>query len=117
LYLSYVHDGRGVAKVAQLFEAEFPTVKKCADLFMCGRLVSKNIYQPLLENSLYKTLFAIKIGPSLVEVALSMKSQHFVGNVYSPYSRNVGLYRKLHGSSYEVVKGFAEMKKLWKWSL
>jgi hypothetical protein len=117
MYLSYEHGGRSVARVAELFETEFPTVRKCADLYMCGNQVGRRLFDPPLDEVVYKTLFSTTIGPSFVEVALCMSSQHFVGNAYSPASRNIGLYRKLHGSSYEIVKGFAEMKRLWKWSL
>lgn len=117
LYLAYALDGRSVARVAQLFEAEFPVVKKCMDLFVCGRLVEDNVLVSPPSEELSQILFGTEVGSSLVEVALSIQSDHFVGNIYSPYSRNVALYRKLHGKSYDVLKGFGEMRKIWRWRL
>lgn len=117
LYLAYALDGRSVVRVAQLFESEFPVVKKCMDLFVCGRIVESGVLTPLPSEEMAQVLFGTDVGASLVEVALSMKSDHFVGNIYSPYSRNVALYRKLHGTSYDVLKGFGEMRKMWRWRL
>jgi hypothetical protein len=102
---------------ASLFMAEYPSVKKCADLYKCGRAVEPTLFSPPLDPVLHQTLFETTVGASLVEVALSMHSEYFIGNVHSPYSRNVGLYRKLHGKPYEVVKGFGEQRKTWRWNL
>jgi hypothetical protein len=117
LYLSFPESGHNAHRVAALFMAEYPTVKKCADLYNCGRAVEATLFNPPLDPVLHRTLFETTVGASLVEVALSMHSEYFVGNVHSPYSRNVGLYRKLHAMPYEVVKGFGEQRKTWRWNL
>jgi hypothetical protein len=117
LYLSYSMNGRSVRQVAGLLKDEFSVVKNCLDLYVCGRVVSAGTFKPPLDSELHQVLFGTHVGASLVEVALSMQADHFVGNVFSPYSRNVALYRKLQGGTYDILKGFGELKKVYRWHL
>lgn len=117
LYLGFSNRGRSVKRVAELFEGEFENVKNCSHLYACGRSVDPALFNPRLSDANFRMLFETPVGSSMVEWALSMRSEFFVGNIHSPYSRNVGLYRKIHGHPYAVLKGFGEMRKLWKWNL
>jgi hypothetical protein len=117
LYLSFSESGHNARRVASLFTAEYSAVKTCADLYKCGRMIDPELFDPALEPVNHKTLFETSFGGSLIELALSLDSDHFIGNIHSPYSRNVALYRKLHGRPYEVVKGFGEQRKVWRWNL
>lgn len=117
LYISCAMNGRSVLHVANLLQDEFMVVKKCMDLYICGRVVGVGAFTPALNPILHQVLFGTHVGANQVEVALSMKADHFVGNVFSPYSRNVALYRKLNGMTYDMLKGFGELKKIYKWHL
>lgn len=117
LYLSYAMNGRSVLKVAKLLEDEFSVVKRCMDLYVCGRVVGADSFTPALDPVLHQVLFGTHVGANQVEMALSMEADHFVGNVFSPYSRNVALYRKYNGKTYDMLKGFGEMKKIYRWHL
>lgn len=121
LYLSYPSGGKNVGRVAALFREEFPRVYTCTDVHQCGAAVSAETLgaaagaggaAPDIES-----LFLSPHAATVLETALSMNADHFVGNVYSSYSRNVGLWRKMHGKSYTIVKGFGEMRRIWTWRL
>lgn len=122
LYLSYPSGGKNVGRVAALFREEFPRVYTCADMHQCGAAVTAAMLgaaagggggaAPDMEG-----LFLSPHSATVLETALSMQADHFVGNVYSSYSRNVGLWRKMHGKSYTIVKGFGEMRRIWTWRL
>lgn len=117
LYLAYPRDGTSVKRVASLLRDEFENVFDCNHLFKCGTEVPLNLFTSSLRPQESKLLFRSSIGKDLVEWALSLRSDYFIGNVHSPYSRNVGIYRKLRGRSYSIVKGFGEMRKVWTWNL
>jgi hypothetical protein len=117
LYLAYAMDGRSVVRVARLFEDEFPVVRKCLDLYVCGRVISSAAFDPQLPPELQQTLFGTHVGADMTELALATQADHFVGNIYSPSSRNIALHRKLHGKTYDMLKGFGELKKVYRWHL
>lgn len=122
LYLSYPSGGKNVGRVAALFREEFPRVYTCADVHQCGASVTAATLgaaaargggaAPDIEG-----LFQSPHAATVLETALSLQADHFVGNIYSSYSRNVGLWRKMHGKSYTIVKGFGEMRRVWTWRL
>lgn len=116
-YLSYAPTGRSVSRVASMFQIEFSETRNCNDLYNCASLVDRNLFDPPLDPQLHKTLFQTQFGRSMVELALSLRSDYFIGNIYSPSSRNIGLYRKSHGQQYQVLKGFSELRKVWRWNL
>eukprot|EP00168_Porphyra_purpurea_P015225 TRINITY_DN4609_c0_g1_i3.p1 TRINITY_DN4609_c0_g1~~TRINITY_DN4609_c0_g1_i3.p1 ORF type:complete len:499 (-),score=98.95 TRINITY_DN4609_c0_g1_i3:145-1641(-) len=115
LYLSYPPSGKNVGRVASLFREEFPRVYTCADVHECGAGVTAAMVG--VGSSDVESLFQSPHAATVMETALSMSADHFVGNVYSSYSRNVGLWRKMHGKSYTIVKGFGEMRRIWTWQL
>jgi len=115
LYLSYPPSGKNVGRVAALFREEFPRVYTCADVYECGSGVTTTMAGD--GPSDIQSLFQSPHAATVMETALSMSADHFVGNVYSSYSRNVGLWRKMHGKSYTIVKGFGEMRRIWTWQL
>jgi len=117
LYLAYPREGLSVKRVADLLHDEFDNVCDCRQLFECGTKVPQSIFKPALGTQDMRLLFRSAIGKDLVEWALSLRSDYFIGNIHSPYSRNVGIYRKLRGRSYSIVKGFGEMRKVWTWHL
>ncbi|GAB0494979.1 hypothetical protein MMPV_006276 [Pyropia vietnamensis] len=121
LYLSYPSGGKNVGRVAALFREEFPRVYTCADVHQCGAAVTEETLgvaaggdgaEPDIDS-----LFLSPHAATVLETALSMSADHFVGNIYSSYSRNVGLWRKMHGRSYTIVKGFGELRRIWTWRL
>lgn len=117
LYLTYASDGQNVARVVQLFREEFPDLKTCDDMFRCGADVPPKLFKPKLDAVRYESLFGTQMGSTMLEIALSSVADHFVGNVYSPYSRNIALYRKLSGKTYDVLKGFGELRRMTRWNL
>ncbi len=117
LYLAYPREGLSVKRVASLLRDEFDNVCDCKQLYECGTKVPASLFQPALAPNQMRTLFRSLIGKDLVEWALSLRSDYFIGNIHSPYSRNIGIYRKLRGRSYSILKGFGEMRKVWTWNL
>ncbi len=117
LYLAYPQGGVSVKRVANLLRGELDNVRTCEHLYACGTAVPDTIFKPRLDPVDHQRMFRSHYGKDLVEWALSMNADYFIGNIHSPYSRNVALYRKLKGKSYSIVKGFGEMRKIWKWHL
>ena len=117
LYLAYPREGSSVKRVASLLRDEFDNVCDCKQLYECGTNVPASMFQPALSSKDLQILFRSLVGKDLVEWALSLRSDYFIGNIHSPYSRNIGIYRKLRGRSYSIVKGFGEMRKVWTWNL
>lgn len=117
VYLAYAKDGLSVKRVAALLRDEFENVRDCTNLFDCGTKVPFDLFKGKVQDIDLHTMFRTAVGKDLVEWALSLRSDYFIGNVHSPYSRNVAIYRKLRGRSYSIVKGFGEMRKIWRWNL
>lgn len=117
VYFEYIVSSASAAEVADLLQTEFAVVKKCLDLYLCGHLIPADEFEPKLEPALHRTLFETNFGPSLISQALAMEADHFIGNIYSPYSRSIALHRKLKGKTYDILKGFAEMKRIERWRL
>lgn len=116
-YLAFSPYGRSVVRVASLLESEFPQIAKCQDYFDCGQQISRQLFEPQLPSVLFHTLFETSLAPRMLEITLSTRSQYFIGNIYSPNSRHIGLHRKLRGQSYHVLRGFSELRKVWRWHL
>lgn len=127
LYLIYARNGRNVRRVADLLRQEFEGVRDCRDVWRCLADVRLATFDPPLVRTEGEAdeLYGTTDKPSspdgmpvrVMEWALGTMADIFVGNIHSPYSRNVCLYRKTHGKPYSVVRGFAEMRKIWKWNL
>lgn len=117
LYMGYQREGRSVKRVAALLRDEFENVRDCTHMFECGANVPFHIFKKKIKGTDLHTMFRTPVGKFLVEWALSLRCDYFIGNVHSPYSRNVGIYRKLRGKSYSIIKGFGEMRKIWRWNL
>lgn len=121
VYVIYNKHGRNVFQVVSLLQREFQTVYDCSNMFKCLDEVTPDmITSEKLSHSKFKTLFRSKqndIPISMAEWALASQADLFIGNVHSPFSRNICLHRKMQGKPYSIVRGFAELRKVWKWNL
>lgn len=118
MYLIYSKTGKNVQKVVDLLKQEFTNIVDCSAMYVCLERVSVKTFTPSLSNNEVSEMFQDStIGRQMVEWALSTRSDIFIGNIHSPYSRNICLYRKTHGKPYSVLKGFGELRKIWRWHL
>lgn len=101
IYLMYKQDGVNVGAVVQLLKPEFQKVDDFSTLF--AHHTNNN-----MEHAHKFTEWALSIHPNTLL---------FIGNVHSAHSRNICLYRKTHGLPYAVLRGFAELRKVWTWNL
>lgn len=113
VYVMYSKNGRNVRKVVGLLQAEFNTVYECTDLFNCLERVPS---EALPDGDADAPLAGDKARWA-AEWALAAQADVFIGNVHSPLSRNVCLFRKTQGKAYAIGRGFAELRKVWKWNL
>lgn len=113
VYVMYSKNGRNVRKVVALLQAEFDSVYDCADLFNCLDRVPADA----LADGDTDAPLAGDQARWAAEWALAAQADVFIGNVHSPLSRNVCLFRKTQGKAYAIGRGFAELRKVWKWNL
>lgn len=107
LYLIYNRGGVNVEKVVALLREELAHVHSCMDVHACLTKV------PAEKNK----VFDGEMGLKMMEWAMASRAELYIGNIHSPYSRNICLHRKMHGMSYSVLTGFGELRKVWKWKL
>lgn len=117
MYVMYSTEGENVERVVRLLRQEFDSVKTCSDVFGCGRDVKREIIGSDLSERDFNVMFNGSLSRTMIEWALGCSSDYFVANVHSPFSRNVCLFRKTHGKPYSMLKGFGELRKIWKWNL
>lgn len=116
MYLIYSRTGKSIIRVVKLLKEEFENVQDCSNVYSCLMRVPEDLFDPPLGRE-HERLFHPDIGLHMFEWALGSQANLFVGNIHSPYSRNVCLYRKTHGRPYSVLKGFGEVRKIWSWNL
>lgn len=117
MYLVHPKGTKNVQRVVNLLQQEFEGVANCTQFFSCGREVPRDLFDPALSEEEHKSLFGGPVGLKMLHWAIGSSSEVFVGNVHSPFSRNVCLQRKTHGKTYAVLKGFGEIRKIWSWNL
>lgn len=120
LYVIYSQSGRNVGRVVGLLQQEMDRVHKCEDMFDCLQSVRQEVMaEPSGDGTelLFQRLFRGEHSVRMTEWALAAEADVFVGNIHSPYSRNIALFRKTHGRPYSAVRGFAELRKVWSWNL
>ena len=117
MYLIYHEGGQNVGKVVGLIKQEFEHVLSCKSVWECFGRVPRANWNSHLDDTQFRELFRPDVATRMVEWALASSADVFVGNVHSPYSRNICLYRKSHGLAYSVLGGFGELKKIWRWNL
>lgn len=117
MFLTYQLGTRNVNKVVKLLKQEFDNIIDCSVSQFCEQKVPTDIYEPPLSVWEHKDAFGGPMGLKMLVWALGSKSDLFVGNIHSPFSRNVCLHRKTHGKPYAVLKGFGELRKIWSWHL
>lgn len=116
LLLFYDGQGRNVKRVVKLLRQEFENVIDCSQVY-CGEVIGKKYLHTGVSLKEQAKFFDAAVGPKMLMWALGTKSDLFIGNIHSPFSRNVCLYRKTHGSQYAILKGFGELRKVWSWNL
>lgn len=117
MFLTYQHGSRNVHKVVQLLKQEFDNIIDCSASYFCEKPIPMDIFDPPLSAKEHQKTFGGAIGSKTLVWALGARSDLFVGNIYSPFSRNICLHRKTHGKPYAVLKGFGELRKIWSWNL
>lgn len=117
MFLTYQPGTRNVNKVVRLLKQEFDNIIDCSVSQFCGQKVPTDIHKLPLSAKEHKDMFRGRMGLKMLVWTLGSKSDLFVGNIHSPFSRNVCLHRKTHGKPYAVLKGFGEIRKIWSWNL
>lgn len=117
IFLLYANGTRNVKKVVKLLTQEFEKIVDCSADEFCGHHVSKDTFGPSFPKSDYKKLFTGPMGAKMISWALGCTAEVFIGNIHSPFSRNVCLHRKTHGKPYSIIRGFGELRKIWSWNL
>lgn len=119
LYAIYSKKGQNVGRVVGLLQQELERVRECEDLFNCLRGVRQDMVgkSSNIEDEVFQRLFRGEHSVQLAEWALAAEADVFIGNIHSPYSRNIALFRKTHGRAYSAIRGFAELRKVWSWNL
>lgn len=117
MFLIYANGTRNVKRVVKLLSQELNGVIDCSVDQFCGHQVSKGMFDPPLSEGEYRSLFTSALGTKMIPWALGCRAELFIGNIHSPFSRNVCLHRKTHGRKYSILRGFGEMRKIWSWNL
>lgn len=119
LYAIYSKKGRNVGRVVGLLQQELERVHECEDMFNCLRGVRRGVIEGESDEAekLFQRLFRGEHSVQIAEWTLAAEADVFIGNIHSPYSRNIALFRKTHGRPYSAVRGFAELRKVWSWNL
>ncbi|CAN8067399.1 unnamed protein product [Agarophyton chilense] len=117
LYIISAKQGKNVNKVISLLREEFETIHDCSQIYNCMSEVPRDIMFGTLSDEEYQTLFKSEESLKILEWTLGSQADLFIGNIYSPFSRNICLHRKLHGMGYSALKGFSELRKVWSWNL
>lgn len=117
MYLIHAKKTKNVQRVVNLLNQEFADISNCSSFFSCGKEVPQDILEPSLLREEHKNAFESRLGLKMLEWALSSRTNVFIGNVHSAFSRNICLHRKTHGEKYAILKGFAELRKIWSWNL
>lgn len=130
VYMIYMKSGRNVRKVVSLLQNEMDTVYDCTDMFNCLHDLPQGEHNMIEQGQgdgggHWKERMKMKMNGGgaqqhviwATEWALAADAELFIGNVHSPLSRNVCLYRKTQGKPYAIGRGFAELRKVWKWNL
>lgn len=117
LYTMYAKSGRNVGRVVKLLQAELDHIYDCSAMFSCVDAVRQEWVSTSVGDSEFHTMFRSEHAPKMTEWALAAQADLFIGNIHSPKSRHICLFRKLHGLPYVAVKGFGELRKVWSWNL
>lgn len=117
LYIVSAKDGNNVKQVVKLLKEEFENIHDCTTVFNCLAEIPRDVFRTVLPENEFDSLFKSESSLKHVEWALGARAQLFVGNIHSPFSRNICLYRKMHGAPYSMLKGFGELRKVWTWNL
>lgn len=117
MLLTYQRVGQNVHKVVKLLKEEFDNVIDCSSGYFCGKPIPTDIFDHPWTAKEHEKTFGGVIGMKTLIWALGSKSDLFVGNIHSPFSRNICLHRKTNGKPYAVLKGFGELRKIWSWNL
>lgn len=116
IFLTYQQGGRNVKRVVKLLQQEFENIIDCSKAY-CGQTIGKDFLDKPLPAKEHEKSFETVLGPNMLVWALGSKSDLYIGNIHSPFSRNVCLYRKTNGATYSILKGFGELRKIWSWNL
>lgn len=117
LYVVAARNGNNVKQVVRLLTQEFENIYDCSGVFGCLSDIRRDALGTAMVDSEFDSLFKSEWSMKHVEWALGARAQLFVGNIHSPFSRNICLYRKMHGAAYSMLKGFGELRKVWAWNL
>lgn len=118
VYAIFHKGGRNVMRVVTLLRLELDRVHECGDMLNCLQDVGRDVITETVGiDDLFERLFRSEHSVKMAEWALAAEADVFIANIHSPYSRNIALFRKTHGSSYSAVRGFAELRKVWSWNL
>lgn len=116
IYAIYNKNGRNVRRVVSLLQAEITQVYECSNLFGCLADATADMTDTKTTPFAH-FVFDSEHAAAMTEWAVAAQAHLFIGNVHSPFSRNVCLYRKMQGSTYVSLRGFAELRKVWTWNL
>lgn len=117
MFLIYANGTTSVKKVVNLLTQEFDKIVDCSIDQFCDHRVSRDLFDTPLSKDEYKKLFTGPVGTKMMSWALGCRADVFIGNIHSPFSRNVCLHRKTHGKPYSIIRGFGELRKIWSWNL
>lgn len=117
IYNIYVKSGRNVRRVVDLLQAEMEFTYDCSHMFSCLDSARPNYISEYMTAEQFDHIFRGQHALKMTEWALATQADLFIGSIHSPFSRNICLYRKLHGEPYVILKGFGELRKTWAWNL
>lgn len=115
LFLMYRRGGKNTERVANLLRSEFEYVYDYSHLSLCADDIGSDSSDSSSQE--VKQIMQMDYGPQVLQWAMGSAVDLFVGNIHSPFSRNVCLYRKTHGKPYSTIRGFAELRRVWSWNL